>query len=393
TFLLTSTNQGIAAQSFTVTNVTVTWLTKDVEIYTIEFGDPIVTMSVWMNSAASGQITTTKITDGAISTPKLAAGSVTADKLEAVLVLANKLVGGVLGAARTEMDAAGFRGYDISENLIINIPNDGSPLSLLAQVIASSLLVTGNAVLTGTQNEVAMAAVVQLDASQGNPSLKPSLAQGWDTLTIPRNATVDGVVFSRWCLEYDAAGGAAGTTKVFYQIAFNDQNNIWYLVEIKCSDLTVNRSMAFGVSAQLYSLCRLGSYIYLLFHFSGGWRVYRYVQATWASTPDATYIPNMPTATPNFPSMCSDGTNLFIADTVLGGALSWNKYDGNMVKQGSTIATGYTPPTKPSDCAAGNFDFGAFRMVTSDHGGSVHVFDSAGARQVNEEFFFPSSTF
>ena len=85
TFTLTNANRGYSAQSFSVTNVTVTWLTGAIPEYRIEFGDPLVTMSVWIASQGAipgpDSITTTMITDDAVSTPKLQANSVTAGKL------------------------------------------------------------------------------------------------------------------------------------------------------------------------------------------------------------------------------------------------------------------------------------------------------------------------
>lgn len=391
TFLLTSSNHGIAAGNYSVRNVSVSWPTnRDHPVFAVDFGDPIVTMTVWLNSNPGPilPITTTKITDGAVTTPKVNAGAITADKLEAVLILATLLRAGA-GSQHVEIDQNGVRAYDTAGNLVVNIPADGSPVYINAQLVATTLAVTGNAVFQGAMNEFALASVTQLDGSQGNPTQKPTLAQSWDSMTLPRIGAVDGVTITRWGLDYDAAGGAGGATKVFWQMAYSDVNSHWYVVELLATDLSLNRYMDFGTATTVYDCCRMGLYLYVLFHIASGWRVYRYVAATLAL--DATYVLDPPITPPNFPSICSDGSSMWVLDSVVGGAISFSQYSSIMAKI-ATIATGYTPPTKPSNCAAGNFDFGAFRIISSDHGGATHLFDIAGARQVNEEFNFPGSS-
>lgn len=282
TFTLTSTNQGYSAQSFSVTDVTVTWPAKSTNpVYTVRFGDPIVTMSVWANSAASGifPIDTTKITDGAVTTPKLAAGAVTADtiaasaitadKLAATLVLASLIKAGS-GVAHTEMDANGFRAYDASGNLVVNIPDDGSPVTVDANIIAQTLSVTGNATLQGTDNELALGSVLQLDSAQGDPTLAPSLAKSWDGVSLPVNSTYDltSSTYSRVGLDYDSAGGAGGATKVFYQATNKGDGSTEYILELLASDRSVNRAINFGAGGSNgnnpLAVCRLGSYVYVL---------------------------------------------------------------------------------------------------------------------------------
>jgi hypothetical protein len=84
TFALTNADLGYSATSFSVTGMEVTWV-KGVPFYHLTFGDPIVTMSVWMNNTVStmpdGSISGTKITDLSVTTPKLATGAVTAAKI------------------------------------------------------------------------------------------------------------------------------------------------------------------------------------------------------------------------------------------------------------------------------------------------------------------------
>ena len=96
TFELTCADLGYSATSFSAQDVTVTWV-KGTPRYHLTFGDPLVTMSVWLNSASAGilPITTTKITDDAVTTPKIAANAVTASEIAAGAVTTAKLSVGV----------------------------------------------------------------------------------------------------------------------------------------------------------------------------------------------------------------------------------------------------------------------------------------------------------
>jgi len=87
TFELTSANRGLAAESYTVTDAEIIDLSDDATATLVTFGDPIVTMSVWVASKAAdapdGSISGTKITDDTITTPKLTADCITANELDA----------------------------------------------------------------------------------------------------------------------------------------------------------------------------------------------------------------------------------------------------------------------------------------------------------------------
>ena len=269
TFNLTSSNQGFAAQEFSVTNSTVTWTGQgDTPVYSIEFGDPIVTMSVWRNSAAAGilPIDTTKITDDAVTTPKLAAGSVTADKLTANLILASKIIAGS-GTQRVEMDGGGIVGYDASNNIVFSMKDDGSPIQINAELVASILSVTGSAVFQGTDNELALGAVLQLNSSQSDPSINPSIAGTWDGTAMPIDATYDvsASTYDRLGLQYDSVGGSGGATPSFWTVTNKANGTSEYALELSASTLSVNRNIVAGGANSLpLGVARLGSYVYVL---------------------------------------------------------------------------------------------------------------------------------
>lgn len=287
TFQLTSANQGYSAADFSVTDVTITWPSlSDAPQFVVAFGDPLVTMSVWLNSANAGvlPIDETKITDGAVTTPKLAANAVTADKIEAGSITADKLSAALVLASliqagadtqHVEMDANGLRAYDSSGNLIVNLPTDGSDATMSLHVIAQTLSVVGAAILQSASNEMALGSVLQLDSHMNDPTQAPLLAQGWDTVSLPVDATydVDSTHYSRSCIFYDSAGGATGTTKTFWTVTQKGDGSHEYALELNASDRTVLRSIDLGPGGvgpgttpyvNPLGVARMGSYVYVL---------------------------------------------------------------------------------------------------------------------------------
>ena len=274
TFTITSALFGLSAQQFSVSNLTVSWPVNAASpVYSIEFGDPMVTLSAWAAGQAAnapdGSISGTKITDLSVTTPKLAANAVTADKinanavtaqaLEAVLVLVSLLKTAVSGC-RIELDSAGFRAYAADGSLLVNIPTDGSPVSFIAQVQATTLTVTGNAELQGTGNSLNKLATLTLQAGQTAPNAAPTLAQGVSAgLTL---AATTG-----WASErsgyYDTAGGADGATSC-YVVVQTDGAGSFRVAEFKMSDGSIDRTTSLtggglGATSVIRGITRIGA--------------------------------------------------------------------------------------------------------------------------------------
>lgn len=346
------------------------FLTTDMKIYRNTDG------STWSVAVDGADILANSITAG-----QIAAGAIGADELAATIVLASLIKTANTGC-RVEIDTNGIRAIDSSNNLMVNIPTDGSPVYVYGQVQASSLNVLGNATLRGTANELTKGSVTNLGNSTGNPTAAPVLTQGWDTVSVPTSSP--GWMHS---MAYDAAGGAGGATKVFWAVAMSGSD--WYIGEYLASDRTLNRSKLTPANTDyVYGVARHGNYVYAVLTISGAYRVCRWLASD--LTLDATYASvSWPAATPLNPTISSDGTNIFIADTDSAGSyhLVWNVYNSSMVKQGSTVDTGYVANNAFYDCYAGTADYGAWRMVGAEPLMSrTTVFDSTGARQANDEF-------
>jgi hypothetical protein len=320
TFTLTSAGQGFSATNFSVVDVTVTWQGKDnVPQYLIEFGDPLVTMSVWANSSAAGvlPITTTKITDGAVTTPKVAAGAITADLLAAQLVLASLIATPALTGQRLELDQDGLRSIASDDTLEVNIPTDGSPVSVTGQIQASSLVSTGSSEFDGinlfaTNSSTTLAAGVQA------PSAAPTLTSGWNTHT-PATPSVPSAGYTidriNQC-KYDAAGGASGATACMISVIQwikSGNPNIYQVVEWKISDWSVDRAttltgLTMGADFAPLGVCRLGTSWYMIAQDVSStttYRVTKITRSTGAQSATATRVSAMSDIT-------TDGTNLLI---------------------------------------------------------------------------------
>ena len=235
------------------------------QVQAIDWSGNVSAFCTPSTSIATDAITNVDILAEAVTADKMAANSVTAQKLEAILLLISMIKIGS-GTQHIELDSAGLRAYDSTGVQIINIPDDGSPVTINAQLIAQSLIATGNAVFQGTGNELARGASLQLDASQTNPTQAPILSAGFDGVTLPIDATydTDATHYTRNGLDYDAVGGAGGATKVFWMTSIH--SGLPLGLELLASTRAINRSIPLssdGVGTAL-SLCRLGSFIYCL---------------------------------------------------------------------------------------------------------------------------------
>jgi hypothetical protein len=223
TFQLTSSNQGYSSYDFSVQNVTVDWLTSDTAQYHIEFGDPIVTMSVWLNENASDfilPIDETKITDGAVTTPKIYTNAITTDKIDAKAITADKLAAELILASkiktaesgmRVEIDTDGIRNYSSGGDLLVNIPTTGTdPVSVTGKIEASQFVSTESATLQGT-NVLAKGSVTTLEVGVTNPNVAPTIVSTLESLPLTSTPTYMG-----HGLCYDSAGDSGGATATYW---------------------------------------------------------------------------------------------------------------------------------------------------------------------------------
>ena len=331
TFALTNADLGYSATNFSVTDVTVTWQ-KGVPFYAMTFGDPLVTMSVWLNSESAGilPITRTKITDGEVTTPKLAANAVTADKLEAQLVLGTLIATPALTGARLELDGDGFRSYDSGDTQQVNIPTDGSAVQVTGELTANTLTATGTASFEGT-NTLTKASVTTVAAGVLAPNAAPVLAKGWTQHT-PATPTLSTYTsYKVFNGSYDSVGGAGGATPCYIAVVkfTKTGSTVYQVVEWKISDWSIDRQTTltgltmgagFGSGSNM-GVTRLGTSWYIATDDDGSTtsRVTKITRSTGAQSATATRA----TSSPNFVDIKNDATNLLVLDAANDVVQTW----------------------------------------------------------------------
>ena len=138
------------------------------------------------NDVQDGIITATKIDDNAIETRHLSANSVTADALASTLILASLIYAGSPTSRHVEIDEFGIRLVDSTGEIIVNIPNDDSPVFFRGQVVAESFSSVSTNDISGTVS-ITGTAVVTLANGVSTPTVLPIVTQSVEFLTLDTN--------------------------------------------------------------------------------------------------------------------------------------------------------------------------------------------------------------
>jgi hypothetical protein len=311
----------------------------------MDFGDALVTMSVWLNSESAGilPITRTKITDGEVTTPKLAANAVTADKLEATLVLATKIIAGTAatGVVRVEMGSEGVTAYSATDEPLVKIPTNGDPVYVAGEIEASSLTSTTQAELGGTTT-IPAESLVTLAATVTKPAAAPVITQGTAgsaTVSPTPGDTIDlGIAWdatsSTWYSPYWVAGEAGDCA---YIREFN--GTTWAVVRAVTTGLTISDIVkGVGVAA---------SNVYLLISniAASSLKLYKYLRSDLSLVTSATITTDA--AVYNQATMFYDATadRLVVVTATGTGAtrqVRFRHYNQSLALQSTLDATGLT---------------------------------------------------
>ena len=373
TFQLTADSHNLAAADFTITDVGVNWLMPETPLFRIAFGDAIVTMSVWVNSTASGifPITSTRITDGAVTTPKLAANAVDATKLSAVLALIS-LIKTADSGSRVELDAAGFRAYSSADDLLVNIPTDGSNVYVNAVLEALTLSVTGNAVFQGAANEIALAAILQLDSHQNDPTQAPALVAGYaKPLTLAEPTGFDSDDWESVGGYYDAAGGADGATACFVAVVYGEVSGTgtFKVVEWKLSDGSIDRTTTLSISTSYTTpayITRIGTSWYLTNQYSTSRFLWKVTRATGTATAAINITADFYGGISG--AITTDGTDLYVIgdNAAAGDGKRISKYNTSLVYQSNVALTNAIGDLASDDLLYADIGSGGRFWVTND---------------------------
>lgn len=340
----------------------------------------------WTRDIDGLDIIADTITAGAI-----AAGAIGAEALAAEIVLGSTIIAGDPAAQHVELDLLGVRLVDAADSTIFNAPTTAAQPVFVKGDIEAGTLTTHEAATLETEISLAKSAIMTAEAGVQAPKAAPVLVASYEKKSHAADASYPIAAYG----DYDPAGGAGGATKVFWGKSYGGGSH-YALIEIDAVTRAVLRHVDLPAPQFPYGAARLGSYVYVNTGEGTTHRVLRYNAATLAL--DTTYSAvSYPAATKRVPRITSDGTNLYIVDTVqIAGPhfkVVWNKYDASMVKVGSTIDTGYNIDYNGSGdiggVYAGNGDFGAFRMVVlgQDPHIGVVTFNSTGVNQPNESWY------
>lgn len=143
--------------------------------------------------ASPAQVTSPDIAAESVIAEHIAAGTITGTQLAGEIVLGSKITTGGLDSAgntvgqRVDLDADGLRVISPSGTQLVNLPTDPSkPNTFDGDVTARTLLITGGTSFQSPYNEITSDSGLTLAAGVSNPSGKPGLTIGYDTVTLEK---------------------------------------------------------------------------------------------------------------------------------------------------------------------------------------------------------------
>lgn len=318
-------------------------------------------------------------TVGKLQGDQLDAGAVRAEHLAAVIAIISKLVSATSGR-RWEADQDGIRLYDVDETLLINLPTDpNQPAIFTGDMLASSLTVVDQLAIRGLINEVSRGAQLVLASSTTAPSSPPSPSIEWESLQLTVSDGSDINIYNN-------------ITRLgsYYYATYKPTGYTTYLKRFNASTGALDTSFTQSLTSFTVpnGTAVIGNVIYMGGRNSSGgtFRVAGFdtTTNTWVSDWSVAFPANYASG-----AIGTDGTNIITCTNDINtGAITWvvrNKATGAVI---STVnATGYSNSSQLAGLTAGNFDYGAGRVVVNFSGDSnLRVFTTAGAYQSNETF-------
>lgn len=138
------------------------------------------------NLVVDGAITAGKLATNSVTTEALAAGSVTGETFAGELFLGSRITTAESGP-RVEMDSNGFRLYNASEEVRVNLPTDPDENpSFRGEVQADGLTVRQGASFYSTQNEFAKDSLITLAEQVAAPIAPPLVSTFWPSVVLNR---------------------------------------------------------------------------------------------------------------------------------------------------------------------------------------------------------------
>ena len=327
----------------------------DIEAHTVT-ADAIVAGTITAAELAASAVTADQIAAGAVIAGKIAtdavtagtisAGAVSADALAATLILAS-LIKTANSGNRVEFDSSGIRLYDASENLIVKIPTDGSDVYVNAQILATSLRVSGTATLDSDAS-LAPAAEFTLEGAVVAPTLEGTLSRYW-----PKGTEMSDPGIASWDFGggyRDTAGGSGGATTCYVALVADFTNNLWKVVEWKISDGSVDRTttltgLDFGPNDEtgltLVAISRVGTSWYIAGR-SDDYQptLFKVLRSTGALTTSVDESASFYSGDDTLRNIATDGSSLLVAGRDTNNTLKVVTFDTSLAQTATKTLTG-----------------------------------------------------
>lgn len=397
-------------------------------------------VSVQLDNAVIGNLDAGKIATGflnvavliqagAISTDKLAVkvieadeiytqsgyiGTLTFDQMTGGTITSTALLSGgiwtALSGARAGMSGQnGIQVFDAAGSLIFNVPtmpNENGELiaTLMADMVARSLLVMNGLTIRGVDNELSKGATLTLAGGTTTPGSSPTPTFGYDAKPIYSSANQGGYyLFAPRGLAYAANQGVWLVAGRFFT-----NGQFYGLAETAGS---VDRVATYDIPAggAGFGVAVIGNKAYVLVTDSNrlltgynlpSWWVYRFDLTSGLKEAEWAYQPSGSTQgvySPYGAMIGVKGTNVIIAQPRLNdGTIEVREYNpANGTQVGSTLVmttmTGFKSDL--TSVQYGNFDFGSARyVVTASAYPSAYVANASGVYQASESFPLPVAT-
>jgi hypothetical protein len=182
--------------------------------------------------ASPAKITSPDIAAETILGEHIAGGTITGRELAGEIVLGSKITTGGLDSSgntvgqRVDLDADGLRVISASGTPLVDLPTDpAKPAAFDGDVTARTLLITGGTSFQSPYNEITSDSGLTLAAGVSNPSGKPGLVIGYESVTLQR--------VSRAGQSGDSLGTFALDPTRVTAICPTSNTNVFWVVEVR----------------------------------------------------------------------------------------------------------------------------------------------------------------
>ena len=265
---------------------------------------------------------------------ELGAGTVTTDTLSSTITMSSTFRTADTGR-RVEFNGDGITAYRSDNSIMVQLPTDGSKAaSFDGDLLASSLTISDQMAIRGTNNELSRGATLTLQSGTTAPTSPPQVTVDWNTITLPADGTFDpyryGITVQGGWFRIPVVVYGSGTYIESYDMVTGAKQ--WGSLNTSAND---------GMYNGLGGITSIGNNVYLLGqNAAGAWRLMGFTFSTAVSgTPTRLFNVAYPQGSDHRrPALGNDGTNLIVTFTNVSSNLA--QYWTFSATTGARIGTG-----------------------------------------------------